>query len=118
MNVNPIIISALAGLTFNGEVVSVTPIVNTSSEKPNTYITYYTLLDKDEAYSDDEAMLSGTYVTVDIFCKGNYKALVENVKLLLKSAGFTIQSIGPEQYEKDTGLYHVPIDLYMEGFYG
>ena len=112
MNINPLVLSALFGMTFGGKPVSVTPIVYNGTD--TTYITFYTLLDKDEAYADDEAVQAATTATIDIFSKGNYKSLLADVKTRLKAAGFTIQSSGPEIYESDTGFYHVPVDVYLE----
>ena len=116
MNINPLVLSALSGVTLGGKTVPVTPIVYTGAE--TTYITFYTLLDKDEAYADDEAVQAATTATIDIFSKGNYKTLLADVKTRLKAAGFTIQGSGPEIYEKDTGFYHVPVDVYLEEFDG
>jgi hypothetical protein len=102
MNINPLVLSALNGLIFGGKVVPVYPIVYTGTE--TTYVTFYTILDKDEAYADDEPVQGATTATIDIFSKGNYKPLLADVKSRLKSAGFTITGIGPEIYEKDTGF--------------
>ena len=114
MNINPIIESALSGLTLNSKSVSVYPVVCKDATKPTTYVTYYTVLEKDGEYADDDAVETDTTGTVDIFCKGNYKSLLADVKARLKIVGFTILSSGPEQYESDTGYYHVPVDFYME----
>ena len=116
MNINPLVLSALSNITFGGKAVSITPIVYDGTD--TTYITFYTLLDKDEAYADDEAVQATTTATIDIFSKGNYKTLLADVKTRLKAAGFTIQSSGPEIYESDTGFYHVPVDVYLEEFDG
>jgi hypothetical protein len=112
VNINPLVLSALSGITLGGKAVPVSPIVYTGAE--TTYITFYTLLDKDETYADDDAVQGSTTATIDIFSKGNYKPLLFDVKTRLKSAGFTITGIGPEIYEKDTGYYHVPVDVYLE----
>ncbi|MGX8701520.1 hypothetical protein [Caproiciproducens sp.] len=112
MNINPLVLSALSGITSGGKAVSVTPIVYTGAE--TTYITFYTLLDKDDTYADDEPVQGSVTATIDIFSKGNYKPLLADVKARLKAAGFTIQGSGPEIYEKDTGFYHVPVDVYLE----
>ena len=80
MNINPIIESALSGLTLNAKSVPVYPIVCTDATKPSTYITYYTVLEKDGAYGDADAVEADTTGTVDIFCKGNFKSLLEDVK--------------------------------------
>lgn len=114
MNINPLIETALSDLKLNAKAVPVYPIVCTDKTKPTTYITYYTVLEKDGAYGDDDAVETDTTATVDIFCKGDFKSLLADVKARLKTAGFTISSVGPEQYETDTGYYHVPVDIYME----
>jgi hypothetical protein len=114
VNINPIIEFALSGLTLNAKSVPIFPIVCTDSTKPSTYVTYYTVLEKDSEYADDDAVETDTTGAVDIFCKGNYKSLLVDIKARLKIAGFTILSCGPEQYESNTGYYHVPIDIYME----
>lgn len=112
MNINPIVIVALSGITSEGKAVPVEPLVYTGPE--TTYITFYTILEKDETYADDDAVQSSTTGTLDIYCKGNYKALLADVVSRLKGVGFTITGIGPEMYERDTGYNHVPIDFYME----
>lgn len=112
MDINPLVLSALSEMTFEGRPVPVTPILYTGADTP--YITFYTLLDKDEVYADDEAILGGVTATIDIFSKSDYKALLAEVKKRLKSAGFTVQSSGPEIYEPNTALYHVPVNVYIE----
>jgi hypothetical protein len=113
MNINPIVLTALSGLMYGGKTVPVDPIVNKSDPKPDTYITFNNYLDQDEYFSDDEPDGGNTYGTVDIFCKGNYKSLLADVKNRLRTAGFRT-STGPEQYEKDTGYYHVSLDINIE----
>lgn len=116
MNINPIIESAFAGLTYNNKPVPIYPIVYPLDDKPAAYITYATILEKDGEYADDEPIETDITATVDVFCSGNYKSLLADIKARLKLAGFTITGIGPEQYEPNTGLYHVTIDVYMEDF--
>lgn len=111
MNINPLIISALDGLTFGGKSVSVTPIAYTGAD--TTYIIFSTYLDTDEAFADDSAIGGSSYGTVDIFCKGNFKTLLSTAKTKLRAAGFNTTN-GPEQYEKGTGFYHVSIDINIE----
>ena len=113
MNINPLVENALAGLTYSGKLVPVSPIVNKEKVKPPVYITYYTYLDQDEFFADDEPQGGNTYGTVDIYCKGNYKTLLSDVKTRLRAAGFGTTT-GPEQYEKDTELFHVSLDFNIE----
>ena len=66
-------------------------------------------------YADDEPQCEETSATVDVWCRGDFKLLLREVKNRLRAAGFSIQGIGPEQYESSTKTYHVPIDIYIEG---
>lgn len=111
MNINPLIITALDGLTFGDKDVSVTPIAYTGVD--TTYIIFSTYLDQDETFADDGPIGGSSYGTVDIFCKGNFKPLLSTAKTKLRAAGFNTTN-GPERYEKDTGLYHVSIDINIE----
>ena len=115
MNINPLIESALSGLTFGGKTVFYAPLVIPDNKKGKAYCTYYTYLEHDVVYADDEPQEAETFGTVDIFCKGDYKSLLQDVKGRLCSAGFIIGDVGPELYENDTGYYHVPVNIYMEG---
>lgn len=107
MNVNPLIETSLAGIGC-----PVDPIKHDGTE--DEYIVYYTTIEVGEFYADNEEIATGTYATVDIFCKGNFKALAAEVKSRLKQTGFTIIGYGPETYEPDTGYYHVPIEIYID----
>lgn len=113
MNVNPIIEKALEGLTCRGERVPVSPIAR--QKDTDAYITYYTYLERPADYADDEPQCEETSATVDVWCRSDFKALLREVKKRLRTAGFSIQGIGPEQYESSTKIYHVPIDIYIEG---
>ena len=48
---------------------------------------------------------------VDLFSKDDFTDLLKSTLEVLKQAGFTISSVDPEDYEKDTGFYHVPITI-------
>ena len=87
MNISPIIETALSGLKLNAKIVPVYLIACTDITKPTTYVTYYTVLEKDGAYADDEEVETDTTGTVDIFCKGNFKSLLADVKARLKNGG-------------------------------
>lgn len=108
MNVNPLIESALAGISC-----PVSPI--RYAGKADTYITYYTTLEEDEEFADDVVISAGTEATIDVFSKGNFKSLVKEVKKRLKQAGFSILPSGLERFEPDTGYYHIVIEIYIEG---
>lgn len=83
--------------------------------KSTTYLTYYTYYEEPIEFSDDKAGLECTYGTIDIFCKGNFKKVLKEVKKILKNNGFTVTDVGPEDFEEETGFYHVPVNFYLEG---
>lgn len=107
MNINPLIISALDGIGC-----PVSPIKHNGAE--DTYIVFYTYSETPELFADDEAIGETTYGTVNIYSKGNFKALAKEVKSRLKQAGFVVRGSGPEGYELDTGYYSYPIEICIE----
>lgn len=87
------------------------------SGEASQYITFQSVSSQDEEHSDDEAGALEHDYRADIFSKGNYTELLKQTRRNLKKAGFYDIETGPEFYEKDTGLYHVPLDLsFMEVF--
>ena len=75
------------------------------------YVTYKQY-DKDNSYSSDDE-ISGyvTYYDFDVYSKGNFLAIVEAIKSILKQAGWTWQPRrdSPDMYEADTGYFHKTI---------
>ena len=84
------------------------------SGESDTYLTYYTWLDEPDNFYDDEHHAEIAYGTIDIFSKGNFKDILKGVKNKLKENGFTWTDNGPENFEKDTGYYHVPVNFCTE----
>ena len=109
MNINPIVEKALYGIGCPVSAVRIKP-----GEKPETYITYYTVSESGELFADDEERAETTYGTVDLFSKTNYKKILKNIKSRLKKAGFMVTSSGPEMWENDTGYFHIPVSFYLE----
>lgn len=74
----------------------------------NTYITYQQI-DADSSLSGDDDLIGYVdYYDFDIYSKGNYKSIVEQLKTDLKAHGFVWQpsrSSG-DMYETDTKYYH------------
>ena len=107
MNVNPIIIAALASMNL--------PVA------PNTYegvATEYIVFN----YADERAVVSGsdvdlldvTAVQVHYFTQGNPQANKKIIRRLLRAAGFTIDNT-VELYESDTGYNHVVVECEIDG---
>lgn len=70
-----------------------------------TYITFFEVIDVPKQHADDELKKTETTIQVDVWTTGNFISLVEQVKQLMKDAGFMYSS-GRDFYETDTKLYH------------
>ncbi len=70
-----------------------------------TYITYFFYNSKGERFADNEEVLTGHYLQLDVWSDGNYNQLVKEVKQRLKSVGFK-RTTEADLYENDTGVYH------------
>lgn len=72
------------------------------------YITYNETQIDNTLYADDELQLYKDYYDFDIYSKGNYLAIVESVKDLLKANGWEWQPsmTSNDFFEDDTGYYH------------
>lgn len=81
------------------------------------YVTYQQI-DADNSLSGDDDLIGYVdYYDFDIYSKGNYLNIVENVKSLLKQNDFVWQPsrTGPDLYEPDTGYYHKTLNFaYMK----
>lgn len=112
MNINPILEKAFENFEVDGLQIPIA--FKKYSGTASTYLTYYTYLIKPESFADDQPIVSATYGTIDIFSKGNFKKIKKEVKKKLKEKGFTWTSDEAEDFEEDTGLFHVPVNFYIE----
>ena len=78
----------------------------------DTYITFQLLNGQEAEHADDEEIAYEHYYRGDIFSKGNYLTLLQQMKKALKAAGFYGITVNAEMYENDTALYHVSLDFY------
>ena len=79
------------------------------------YLTYYTWFEKSDNFYDDEYHAEISFGTIDIFSKVNFKNILTKVKQKLKENGFTWTDNGPEDFDKESEYYHVPVNFYLEG---
>lgn len=114
MDTFPLVNIALSGLTYKGAVVPVAQIKYEGKIK--TYLQHYAYLDTPEENADDEPQADGIYGTIDIYSdkRGALIELLPQIKRRLRDAHFTIGDTGPQQYEDDTQMYHLPINIYHE----
>jgi hypothetical protein len=101
MSLNSIIINALEPL---GVLVRFQDLLKEDGT-PNTYITFFEYNQSGSVYADDVEQETTHYIQVDIWSKGNYNELSDQVKQRLKEIGFT-RLTEAELFEKDTRIYH------------
>lgn len=70
-----------------------------------TYITFSNYLENVESYADNKETTIGYYIQVNVWSKGNYSTLVNNVLEALKQAEFR-RTYVTEIYEEDTKIFH------------
>lgn len=80
--------------------------------KPNQYFTFQRIAIQAECSADDEVVERGDLFRVTLFSKSNFESLLEQTIDYLKSAQITVQSVGSESYESDTGYFLTPINIY------
>lgn len=98
MSLNQMILSTLASLDI--------PVAfQTYSGNAETYITFFIYLDKIEVHADDDEFITGQYIQLDIWAKGDYTNLVKEIHQSMKEAGF-IKLNFYDLYEKDLKIYH------------
>ena len=99
-------------ITVNGKAV---PVAHLRYKGKETTFATWTITAENPALSaDDEPMYSVVTVDVDVFSKGNYLALVTEVKQLMKQHDWVWTGDSLEMYEEDTELYHKTISFEKE----
>ena len=114
---NELIEQILSNLTINKKPIPVAFAYYDGHGEP--YITYQRI-DYDTSFSaDDEIRNWVEYYDVDIFSKGNFFSIEEEIINRMMSAGFVWQldRSGGDLFEPDTGYYHKNLNFaYIRGF--
>jgi hypothetical protein len=76
-----------------------------------TYVTFHEYYAAGEDFSEDEEESTEHNIQIDVFSKGNYNSLCEQIKTLLVNFKRTGEW---DMYEKETGYYHKVIRLYYK----
>lgn len=79
----------------------------------DSYITFFTYLEKPEQHADDKERTTGYYVQIDVWSKGDYTNLVNAVHKKMLAAGFTKQYFY-DLYENDLKIYHKAMRFFKE----
>lgn len=106
MNLNPLIIFALASLKLP---VKPEEYTGTSTE----YILFNYADERDEMYANGVPQEGVTYMQIHYYTKGDPHAKKQVVKQLLQSVGFTITGMS-QFFETDTKYNHVAYDAWKE----
>lgn len=105
MNINKLIIDTLKD-------TNVPVVFQVYNGSENTYITFSEYLQQGEQFGDDEETSTGHYIQVNVWSKGNYNKVVDQVKKSLKEKKF-IRKYETELYESDTKIYHKIIRFFF-----
>lgn len=77
----------------------------TSQVEKYPYITFFTYLDRGTLHSDDEELVTGYFIQIDIWIKSDYTELAKEVHQCMLTANFVKQRFF-DLYETDTKVYH------------
>ncbi len=87
------------------ESLSVPTALHFYSGSSTTYVVFFEVADRPNMYAENELKSTQSNVQVSIYSKGNYNSLIDEVKGLMKEAGFLFTG-GIPGYERDTGFYY------------
>jgi hypothetical protein len=84
--------------------------------KKTTYVTYEQIYIDNSFSGDNELLGYVDYYDFDIYSKGNYIDLIEEIKAKLIENGFTWQpsKSSGDMYEDDTGYFHKTLCFAIE----
>ena len=108
---NELIESILANFTVDGVKIPVAYMFYEGHGEP---FIVYMQQDADNALSGDDDLLAYVdYYDFDVYAKGNYHAIVKELKRILKENGFVWQPSrsSADMYETDTKYYHKTLNF-------
>ena len=103
---NALIETIFNGFTIDGVEIPVKYMVY--KDHKDTYVTYCQTY-ADNSYSGDDELLGYVeFYDFDVYSKGNYFNVIEQIKEKLKANGFEWQPArdSSDMYEAETGYYH------------
>lgn len=104
MNINKLVLDALKPL-------NVPVSFQFYSGTADPYVTFFCYFENGELFADDIQKGTGYYIQVDVWSKGNYSSIVEQIKSAMTQAGFSFVS-ATDLYESDTKIYHKAMRFY------
>ena len=108
---NELIESILANFTVDKQVIPVSFMFYEGHGEP--YVIYMQQDADGSLSADDELQGYVDYYDFDVYSKGNYFAIIESLKSILKANGFIWQPSRSSHdfYETDTGYYHKTLNF-------
>lgn len=85
----------------------------TYTGKEESYITFFTYLDRPELHSDDMELITGHFIQIDVWSKRDYTDLVDLVHQSMIDAGF-IKLNFYDLYEEELKIYHKVMRFFKE----
>jgi len=82
--------------------------------KDTTFVTWTITSDEPVLSGNDEQLYSIVAVDVDVYSKGNYLSVLNEVKKLMKINEWVWTGDSVEMFEDDTGLYHITASFEKE----
>lgn len=76
-------------------------------------ITFFVYNEQGELYADNQELLTGYYIQIDVWSKDNYTNIVYEVMKTMMQAGYRRTS-SADLYESDTKIYHKAIRFVKE----
>ena len=111
---NAEIVKLFEGFTVNGKEVPVRFMKYEGHGEP--YVIFSREYD-DSSYAGDDSILGYvTYYDFDVYAKGNFFELTEEVKKKMEGAGWMwqVSRSSSDMYEDDTGYFHVTLSFAKE----
>jgi hypothetical protein len=108
---NELIESIFEGFTVDGETIPVNYMHYMGHGEP--YVVYMQVFADNVLRGDDDLVGYADYYDFDVYSKGNFENIVEQVKSLLKENGFVWQPSrsSRDMFEVDTGYYHKTLNF-------
>ena len=113
---NELIESIFENFTVDGVKIPVSFMYYEGHDEP--YVIYMQQDADGSLSADDELQGYVDYYDFDVYSKGNFFAIIEGVKSILKANGFIWQPSrsSMDMYETDTGYYHKTLNFaYLKG---
>ena len=108
---NELIESIFEGFSVDGESIPVNYMHYMGHGEP--YVVYMQVFADNVLRGDDGLIGYADYYDFDVYSKGNYTHIIDEIKRLLKENGFIwqVSMSSEDMYEEETGYYHKTLNF-------